>query len=105
MNYTLYTSEKWKAQLDTGTSIFLQDIISDSVLDGLSIHVIFEDCDQLSVSKQGFRVEIRCKEPAHYFRALNRVLHHLDEDTFSFSENVIFPNISRALVLFFRKSE
>lgn len=91
MNYTLYTYEKWKAQLDTGTSIFLQDIISDSVPDGLSIHVIFEDCDQLSVSKQGFRVEIRCKEPAHYFRALNRVLHHLEDDTFSFSENVIFP--------------
>lgn len=92
MNYQLNGSPEDVALVREGTSILFQDIRPAAQnTDQLQIHVRFQDTEQLSVTSSAGQITITCKEPAHYFRGLNRALHHLDEEPLKLTETVIFP--------------
>lgn len=72
----------------TGTKLLLEEFSFPNT-DCLCVQVTFTQTDTLKISKCGNSCLISCREPAHYFRALNYLLHHIQED-FEKQETVFF---------------
>lgn len=75
------------ALIEESTQILLNEYSKQNEhAQNLCVHVTFTPSgNTLKVSKKGEQCTITCHEPAHYFRCLNHLIHHLDED-FDFEE-------------------
>lgn len=96
MNYVLSGISQDIQKVEKGTALLFQDIAflpTEAITseDTLEIHVTFTTEECLSIERSGLKLQIICKEPAHYFRALTRALHHLAESTYRYSETIYFP--------------
>lgn len=103
-------SKVWK-----GTDILLKEYLSDKnqnekdILSRLKIKIIFEEEMTLYVKRTDSEVEIRCYEPAHFFRGLNTVLNHLEDTEYEktevacFAGNGLMLDCSRNAVFTVRK--
>lgn len=75
-----------------------------SKLSQMQVNVHFSSSDSnLSLSKKGTSCSITCREPAHFFRGLNYLLHHPEEDfeleeTCYFTKNGFMLDCSRNAV-------
>lgn len=79
------------ALIEESTQILLNEYSKQNEhAQNLCVHVTFTPSgNTLKVSKKGEQCTITCHEPAHYFRCLNHLIHHLDED-FDFEETGFF---------------
>lgn len=79
------------ALIEESTQILLNEYSKQNEhAQNLCVHVTFTPSgNTLKVSKKGKQCTITCHEPAHYFRCLNHLIHHLDED-FDFEETGFF---------------
>ncbi|MDD6615968.1 MAG: beta-N-acetylhexosaminidase [Lachnospiraceae bacterium] len=91
MIYVLKGTSEDIRRIEKGTAILFQDLQICSGEETLQIEVCFQDTDTLSVNKEGNRIQISCRETAHYFRGLNWILHQPDQGSVHKEEPVIFP--------------
>lgn len=79
------------ALIEESTQILLNEYSKQCAdAEQLCVNVTFTSSgNTLRVSKKGEQCTITCHEPAHYFRCLNYLIHHLDED-FDFEETGFF---------------
>mgnify|MGYP000585681140 CR=1 FL=1 len=70
------------ALIEESTQILLNEYSKQCAdAEQLCVNVTFTSSgNTLRVSKKGEQCTITCHEPAHYFRCLNYLIHHLDED-------------------------
>lgn len=84
-------------------NLFLQDYSIDTAPQlEIAVHFV-SDQKNLSCVKEGNSCTITCREPAHFFKAFNMVLHHLEEDfhveeTPNFAKNGFMLDCSRNAV-------
>lgn len=84
-------------------NLFLQDYSIDTAPQlEITVHFV-SDQKNLSCVKEGNSCTITCREPAHFFKAFNMVLHHLEEDfhveeTPNFAKNGFMLDCSRNAV-------
>lgn len=75
---------------ESGSKILLESLSAfSSHTDALSLTITFTQTSTLTMTKNGNDCSIVCREPAQYFRGLNYILHHLDED-FEKQERIFF---------------
>lgn len=85
----------WKGETEAadrireGTEILANE--AGDAAEALAVSVKFWEKEELYVKREGGQVEICCKEPAHYFRALNRALHWPAGQAMEQTETVYFP--------------
>lgn len=81
--FITYTTSSDFLNLDDirqAASLFLQEF-SSNTLPALEIAVHFsQEQKTLSCTKEGNSCTIMCREPSHFFKALNMILHHSQED-------------------------
>lgn len=78
MDLILKGSASMISQVREGTGILQKEWEAQPAK--LEIHIDTSDSRFISVKKQGYRCVISSRTPAHFFRCLNRVLHHSEED-------------------------
>lgn len=78
-------------RVEAGTAVFADESKGSAEQDALCIEVHFHEEDAIHVKKEGSSIFIECREPAHYFRALNWAFHHLEEHTAEKTETACFP--------------
>lgn len=91
MTYALNGTQEDIRRIEEGTAILFQDLHICPKEIPWQIEVLFQDTDILSIVKEGNTIHISCRETSHYFRGLNWILHHLDQDSVQKKEPVIFP--------------
>lgn len=98
-----YTTDSDTLNLDDirqAANLFLQDYSLDTAPQlEIAVHFV-SDQKNLSCVKEGNSCTITCREPAHFFKAFNMVLHHLEEDfhveeTPNFTKNGFMLDCSR----------
>lgn len=89
MAYILNGNPNDIQRIKSGTAILLNEFRFCPKDDTLNIEVIFQDTDILSTTVSGRRIQIICKETAHYFRGLNWALHHIDKDLIQKKDTVL----------------
>ena len=75
-------------KLKVGTEALLEEM--PQIPENLEIQVNFEKRPQLTVKREENKIQITCKETAHYYRGLNQAIHHLETDTYENQETVYF---------------
>lgn len=96
LNLMLQGKKEDISKIRKGTDILLKEYLSDKnqsekdILSELKIKVIFEEGMTLAVKRTGSGVEIRCHEPAHFFRGLNSALNHLENTEYEKKEVACF---------------
>lgn len=93
MKFFYNTDSKTAALLEKGTTLLLEEYADlPKNFESLQISVTTDSAfEKLLVSRTGQCAEITCKEPAHYFRGLNYLLHHAEED-FELKETPFFTH-------------
>ena len=78
-----YTTDSDTLNLDDirqAANLFLQDYSLDTAPQlEIAVHFV-SDQKNLSCVKEGNSCTITCREPAHFFKAFNMVLHHRKQD-------------------------
>lgn len=75
-------------KLKKGTQVLLEEM--PCLPENLDIFIEFAPNSNLCVQRTKNQIRITCKEMAHYYRGLNRALHHLDSDSYENRETVYF---------------
>lgn len=84
VNFILQGAETDVSRIKKGTKILLEEWNARSqeerdTLSEVKVNVSFHEGMELSVKRINGDVEIRCHEPAHFFRGLNWVFSHLEK--------------------------
>jgi hexosaminidase len=90
MQYILTGTSDDISKVQEGTALLFEDICPSAPYE-LKIQVTFSDKDELKVTKEGENLQIECSQTTHYFRGLTRALNHLEDQTFTKTEQVYFP--------------
>lgn len=91
MQFLLTGDPEAVRRVEKGTRILMEEIEGADNEEPLCVTVYFHDDEELHVKKKKGEVSIECREPAHYFRALNWALHRMKDETAEKTENVYFP--------------
>ena len=108
-NYFLTSNKETYKNIRRGTEILLSE--SDIYTENIELSVEFQDRPEMAVSKNGNQVHVICREVAHYYRALNYALHHMEDKAFQYQEHIYFErnglmlDCSRNAVFTVEKSE
>ena len=88
MNIIFTSNKETYKNIRRGTEILLSE--SDIFTENIELSVEFQDRPEMAVSKNGNQIHVICREAAHYYRALNYVLHHMEDKTFQYQEHIYF---------------
>ena len=88
MNIIFTSNKETYKNIRRGTEILLSE--SDIFTENIELSVEFQDRPEIAVSKNGNQIHVICREAAHYYRALNYVLHHMEDKTFQYQEHIYF---------------
>ena len=88
MNIIFTSNKETYKNIRRGTEILLSE--SDIFIENIELSVEFQDRPEIAVSKNGNQIHVICREAAHYYRALNYVLHHMEDKTFQYQEHIYF---------------
>lgn len=88
MNIIFTSDKETYKNIRQGTEILLSE--SDIFTENIELSVEFQDRPEMAVSKNGNQIHVICREAAHYYRALNYVLHHMEDKTFQYQEHIYF---------------
>ena len=75
-------------KLKAGTEALLEGM--QQIPENLEVTIEFNENPQLTVKREENKIQITCKEAAHYYRGLNQAIHHLETDTYENQETVYF---------------
>lgn len=90
MNISFTGDSPFLESISSGTQILTEEYAALTQEDStLSVNLTYADNNCIEISKKGTCCSISCKEPAHYFKALNQILHHMQED-FEIQETAFF---------------
>ena len=114
LNLKLQGEKRDTDRIERGTGILLKEWNvalqkSENDIFGIQVKVVFHEKMTLTVKRAGSEVEIRCHEPAHFFRGLNTVLNHLEDAEYEktevacFAGNGLMLDCSRNAVFTVRK--
>lgn len=104
MHILLSGNPQFVKSVHTGTELLTEEIPSSGNENlTLSVTLSYASDNCISITKQGTDCFISCPEPVHYFRALNDILHHANEDfkkheTAFFRKNGFMLDCSRNFV-------
>lgn len=88
MNIIFTSNKETYKNIRRGTEILLSE--SDIFTENIELSVEFQDRPEIAISKNGNQIHVICREAAHYYRALNYVLHHMEDKTFQYQEHIYF---------------
>ena len=88
MNIIFTSNKETYKNIRRGTEILLSE--SDIFTENIELSVEFQDRPEIAVSKNENQIHVICREAAHYYRALNYVLHHMEDKTFQYQEHIYF---------------
>ena len=88
MNIIFTSNKETYKNIRRGTEILLSE--SDIYTENIELSVEFQDRPEIAVSKNGNQIHVICREAAHYYRALNYVLHHMEDKAFQYQEHIYF---------------
>lgn len=111
MNILLSGDKNFVKSISEGTHIFIEEsALAKQELPDLSITLTYASDNTISVCKTGSLCSISCSDPAHYFKVLNELLHHPNEDfekheSAAFSKNGFMLDCSRNAVATVNKTK
>ncbi len=77
-----------ESRLMKGTELLFDE--GGMIPEHMEIVVEFQDKPEILIDRKGNHLYISCREEAHYYRALNRALHHLKEECYCYREELFF---------------
>lgn len=80
--------EEKESRLTKGTELLFDE--GGMIPEHMEIIVEFQDKPEIRVDKKGNHLHISCREETHYYRALNRALQHLKEESYCYREELFF---------------
>ena len=95
LNLKLQGEKRDTDRIERGAGILLKEWNvalqkSENDIFGIQVKVVFHEKMTLTVKRADSEVEIRCHEPAHFFRGLNTVLNHLEDTEYEKTEAACF---------------
>ena len=88
MRLVFVQCEGKESRLMKGTELLFDE--GGMIPEHMEIVVEFQDKPEILIDRKGNHLYISCREEAHYYRALNRALHHLKEECYCYREELFF---------------
>lgn len=88
MRLVFVQCEGKESRLMKGTELLFDE--GGMIPEHMEIVVEFQDKPEILIDRKENHLYISCREEAHYYRALNRALHHLKEECYCYREELFF---------------
>ncbi len=88
MNIVCTSNQQIENRIREGTKILIH--ACGFTADNLNLSVELQDRPELLIKKEHDQIQIICREAAHYYRALNYVLHHTEDEKLTYREAASF---------------